>query len=622
MLSTAPRGPRAVLGRLGALLPARADLADATRNPRRDLLAGLTVAIVALPLALGFGVSSGLGAEAGLATAVVAGALAAVFGGSNLQVSGPTGAMTVVLVPIAAEHGPGGVLTVGLVAGVLLVGLALARAGTYMRYVPAPVVEGFTLGIAAVIGLQQVPNALGVDKPEGDQVLVVAWRAVRDFADGPNWTAVGLAVAVAALMLIGAHRRPAVPFSIVAVIAATLVAQAFHLDAAPPIGDLPAGLPAPSLGFLDLGALGTLLPSAVAVAALAALESLLSASVADGMTVGQKHDPDRELFGQGLANIAAPLFGGVPATGAIARTAVNVRAGASSRLSALTHAAVLAGIVFAAAPLVSRVPLAALAGVLLATAIRMVEVGSLRAMTRATRSDALVLVLTATATLALDLVYAVIIGLAVAGVLALRAIALQVRLDEVPLSAGDHTAEEHALLAEHIVAYRMDGPLFFAAAHRFLLELSEVSDVRVVILRMSRVTTIDATGALVLKDAVAKLNRRGVTVLTSGIRPEHRHVLTSVGTLPLLRSDGHEYATTPEAVRGARALLARTGVLPAGAVGADGAVGVDGGDGMSRVDGVDGVDGVAAGLAEVDGAGPGGTSGRGASGGGGPGCRP
>lgn len=374
-------------------------------------------------------------------------------------------------------------------------------------------------------------------------------------------------MSVAVVMLLGARWRPTVPFSILAVIAATAVAQVAGLDAARPIGDLPSGLPAPSFGFLDAGSLGTLLAPAVAVAALAALESLLSASVADGMTVGQKHDPDRELFGQGLANIAAPLFGGVPATGAIARTAVNVRTGAGSRLAALTHAAILAVTVFAAAPLVSKIPLAALAGVLLATAVRMIEVGSLRAMAKATRSDALILVLTAAATLALDLVYAVIIGLVVAGALALRAVAEQVRFDQVPLDRGDHSAEEHALLAEHIVAYRIDGPLFFAAAHRFLLELTEVADVRVVILRMSRVSTMDATGALVLKDAVEKLRRRGILVLASGIRTGQRQVLDSVGALEPLRHDGRDYATTPEAIRAARDHLEWAGVLPADAAG-------------------------------------------------------
>ncbi|GAA2417194.1 SulP family inorganic anion transporter [Streptomyces glaucosporus] len=558
--------PRRVWAPVRSLLPARSDLSAMASAPRRDLLAGLTVAVVALPLALGFGVSSGLGAEAGLATAVVAGALAALFGGSDLQVSGPTGAMTVVLVPIVAAHGPSGVLTAGLLAGLMLVALALARAGRWMRYVPAPVVEGFTLGIACVIALQQVPGALGVPAPEGDRVLVTAWRAAREFAAHPNWTALALALGVAAAMLLGARWRPAVPFSVLAVIAATAAAGLLGLEDATPIGDLPPGLPAPSLGFLDLSALPSLLAPAVAVAALAALESLLSASVADGMTVGQRHDPDRELFGQGLANIAAPLFGGVPATGAIARTAVNVRTGARSRLAALAHAAVLAAVVFAAAPLVSRIPLAALAGVLLATAVRMVEVGSLRAMARATRSDAVVLALTAVTTLVLDLVYAVIAGLTVAGALALRAVARQARLDQVDVTPdlpGEHGDEERALLAEHIVAYRIDGPLFFAAAHRFLLELSEVADVRVVILRMSRVTTVDATGALVLRDVVEKLRRRGIAVLVSGVRPGQRQALESVGALDAIPPRDRVYAGTPEAIRGARAYLRGAGVLPA-----------------------------------------------------------
>ncbi|MEU3053219.1 SulP family inorganic anion transporter [Streptomyces griseus] len=560
-----------------------------TRAPRRDLLAGLTVAIVALPLALGFGVASGLGAEAGLATAVVAGALAAVFGGSNLQVSGPTGAMTVVLVPIVAEYGPGGVLTVGLMAGGLLIVLALLRAGRSMRYVPAPVVEGFTFGIACVIALQQIPNALGVAAPEGDKVLVVAWRAVEEFVGSPNWTALVITVGVAGLMLAGARLFPGVPFSVVAVVAATLAAQLFHLDGATPIGALPAGLPAPSLGFLDLSAVGSLVAPAVAVAALAALESLLSATVADGMTTGQRHDPDRELFGQGIANLAAPLFGGVPATAAIARTAVNVRTGAGSRLAALTHAGVLAVIVFAAAPLVSRIPLAALAGVLLATAVRMVEVGALRAMARATRSDAVVLVLTAVATLVLDLVLAVVIGLAVAGLLALRAVAAEARLDRVdpyddgvPELPGAQTYGDGvpelpgaasyeggsgggrdgdgdgglAGTAGQVVAYRVEGPLFFAGAHRSLLELGEISGVRVVILRMCRVTTVDATGALALKDTVHRLNGRGIVVLASGIRPGQRRALESVGALELLRREGREYATASEAFGAARERLA------------------------------------------------------------------
>ncbi|GAA0654038.1 SulP family inorganic anion transporter [Kitasatospora atroaurantiaca] len=553
--------------RVLAVLPNRRTLATMARSPRRDLLAGLTVAIVALPLALGFGVASGAGAQAGLATAVVAGALAAVFGGSNLQVSGPTGAMTVVLVPIVHEYGASGVLTVGLLAGVLLILLALAGAGRYMAYVPAPVVEGFTVGIAGVIGLQQVPAALGVAPRGGENVVVSAAHAVADFSSGPHLASLAVAAGVALVMLVGGRLRPGVPFSLLAVVAATVVTGVAELDVAT-IGHLPAGLPMPSFGFFDAGAVPALATSALAVAALAALESLMSATAADAMTVSERHDGDRELFGQGVANLVAPLFGGVAATGAIARTAVNVRSGAASRLAALIHAVVLAAVVFAAAPLVSGIPLAALAGVLIATAVRMVEVGSLRALARAGRGEAAVLLLTAAATLAFDLVTAVIAGLVVAGVLALRQVARTAGLTKVALHEGlppaDHHREEQELLAEHMVAYRIDGPMFFAAAHSFLLELAEASNVKVVILRLSRVTAIDATGALVLGDVIGKLRRRHVTVLVSGVREEHLRTLDALDVLGELRADGQVFGTTPEAIAHARAQLHRTGILPVG----------------------------------------------------------
>ncbi|SNX61710.1 SulP family sulfate permease [Streptomyces sp. TLI_55] len=506
-----------------SVLPSLADLRSMTRAPRRDLLCGLTVAVVALPLALGFGVTSGLGAAAGLVTAIVAGALAALCGGSARQVSGPTGAMTVVLVPIVHRYGADGVLTVGLLAGVMLLALAFARAGAAMAYVPAPVIAGFTIGIACVIALQQIPNALGVPVPHGEQVAVVAARAGEEFTAAPHWPALLLALGSAALVLAGARWKPAVPFSLAAVAAATAVAQALHLTVTR-IGALPAALPAPSLGFLDAGRVPSLLAPATAVAALAALESLLSASVADGMRPGERHDPGKELFGQGIANLAAPLFGGVPATGAIARTAVNVRTGAVSRLAALAHAVILAGIVALAAPLVGRIPLAALAGVLLATAVRMVETDAVRAMARATRGDALVLALTAASTLALDLVRAVLIGLAVSVLLALRAAVRGTRLtpaaaDELPGATGT-------------VTYRFDGPLLFAAAHRLSRSLADVRGVGTVDLRLSGLTAVDATGALALKDAIGELRGRGIEVRVTGVERGHRRVLESLGVLP------------------------------------------------------------------------------------------
>lgn len=541
------------------LLPGRADLAPVRRRWHTDLLAGATVAVVALPLALGFGLASGLGAAAGLVSAIVAGALAALLGGSNLQVTGPTGPMAVVLVPVVAAHSPGGVLIVGFLAGLGLIALAVTGAGRYVRYVPVPVVEGFTAGVAVVMILQQMPAALGV-RVDGGEVVLGAWEAVRAFAADPDWVPLGVAAGVAAVILLGFRLRPVIPLPLLAVAAATVATWYVSADV-DVIGALPSVLPEPSLDFLDPREVPSLVVAAAAVCALCALESLLSATVADNMTVDQRHHPDRELFGQGAANLVAPMFGGMPASGALARTAVNVRAGAAGRLAALSHALILALIMFTLAPVVAHVPLAALAGVLVATSVRMIEVGSLLALARSTRADAAVMAITLAATVLFNLVWAVAVGVALAGVLALGRISRATSVEREPIDSGDHHDEETALLHEHIVAYRLEGPLFFAAAHRFLLQLLEVADVRVVVLRMSRVSTLDASGALVLADAVKRLEHRGIAVYLSGLKPDHARPLTALGVLEPLRRRGRLFEYTGEAIEAARLRLKADGVL-------------------------------------------------------------
>ena len=323
------------------------------------------------------------------------------------------------------------------------------------------------------------------------------------------------------------------------------------------IGHIPRSLPIPSLPTIPWGDLDALLLPAIAVAALAALESLLSATVADAMSVGRHHDSNRELAGQGLANLASPLFGGIPATAAIARTAVNIRSGATSRLASLTHALVILVMVLVAARWVGQIPRAALAGVLIATGVQMMRVSSLAALLRSTRGDAVVLAITAVATIVFDLVTAVLIGLVVAGFFALRQTARSARLEETPLDEADHGDEERSLLDEHIVAYRLDGPLFFSAAHDFLLELTDVTRVRVVILRMSRVSAIDATGAHVLADTISRLEHRHITVLLSGIQPHHERVLRELGVYGQLAHERHLFTTTPDAIEHARAHASR-----------------------------------------------------------------
>jgi SulP family sulfate permease len=493
-------------------------------------------------------------------TAIVAGLMAGVFGGSNVQVSGPTGAMTVVLVPIVSRYGVDAVYLVGIMAGVLIVAAAFARLGGYLAYVPWPVIEGFTVGIAVIIFLQQGPAALGVAKPEGENTALVAFHAVRNAFDTGKIAAFGIVALVAVVMLLAPRVHRSLPGSLLAVGAATFVAQIADLDVSR-IGALPGSLPLPSFPSVSMSRVSELFSAAFAVALLAALESLMSAKVADGMADTAHHDPDRELFGQGLANLASPLFGGMPATGAIARTAVNVRAGARTRLATIVHALVLVGVVYLGGALVAKIPLAALAGVLMVTAIRMVEIHNVRAVLRSTKSDAIVLVLTAAATVVFDLILAVEIGVGVAVILALRSVARtataipeSIFANSAPEVSGD---TEQTLLSEHILTYRLDGALFFGAAQRFLTELTAIADVRVVILRLPQLQVLDATGAQALGNIVTELERRGITVLIKGPRPQHLKLLRAVGALDHLAHEKHLFATLDAAIAHAQLHLER-----------------------------------------------------------------
>jgi SulP family sulfate permease len=566
----APAAGQRVLSGVRRLLPGRDDYASLGRTWRGDVVAGATVAVVALPLALAFGITSGMGAQAGLVTAIVAGLVAAVFGGSHVQVSGPTGAMTVVLLPLVHRFGVAAVATVGVVAGLLVLVAAALRLGRYVAFIPWPVVEGFTLGIAVIIFLQQVPAALGVDRPPGENTAVVAARAVGHVTGDGTVRAMGLVALVVVVMVVGPRLRRTLPVSLLGVGLATAVAEVGHLHVGR-IGALPSSLPAPSLPSLDPARVSELFSAALAVAALAALESLLSAKVADGMADRPNHDPDRELFGQGIANLVSPMFGGMPATGAIARTAVNVRAGARTRLAAIVHSLILVLVVFFGGSFVAKVPLAALAAVLMVTAVRMVDAHNVRAVLRTTRADAGVLVVTAAATIAFDLIVAVEIGIATAAVLALRQIARSATITQQSVPVEVDLDDERRLLHDHIVAYRLDGALFFGAAQRFLTELVAVGDVRVVILRLPDLQVLDATGAQALGEIIDDLEHRGVTVLLKGTREPHRRVLEAVGALEHVAHERHLFTDFDEAVEHARLHIAHRPHEPSGD-GADGSV--------------------------------------------------
>lgn len=391
-----------------------------SRTVSRDLIAGVTVAVVALPLAIGFGITSGVSAAAGLTTAVMAGFIAAVFGGSKYQVSGPTGAMTVVLLPIIHAYGVKALPLLGLLAGLMVVLMAVFRLGKIINRVPWSVVEGFTVGIACVIALQQIPLALQVRKGEGDRTLFVAWHTLKNsLSQGINWRSL-LIVALTLLVKFGYPHlsqtlrfRVHIPASFVAILSALAVVKVLSLPVQT-IGDIPRSIGAWQGGAIAAADIAHLLWPAFLIALLCAIESLLSARVADGMvhtTAENRYHPNRELFGQGIATAASSLFGGLPATGAIARTSVNVRAGAKSRLAAAIHAAVLLFAALIAAPWVSHIPAAAIAGVLMGTSYRILNPRSIMESLRTTKREAIVLVITATATLAIDLIWGIAIGI-------------------------------------------------------------------------------------------------------------------------------------------------------------------------------------------------------------------
>lgn len=387
------------------------------------------MAVVALPLALGFGITSGASAAAGLTTAVIAGFLAAVFGGSKYQVSGPTGAMTVVLLPIVHDYGIEAIPFLGAIAGVMVIAMGLLKLGAVINRVPWSVVEGFTVGIAFVIALQQIPLALGIPKAEGDRSLVVAWGTIKNaISAGIQWQTLAVVVLTLAVKFAHPHLfkllriRIHIPASFVAIVTALIVVEIFSLDVAT-IGDIPRSLGSWRGNDIAFADIPHLLWPAFLIALLCAIESLLSARVADGMVKtahADRYNPNRELFGQGMATSVASVFGGLPATGAIARTSVNVRAQAKTRMAAIIHALTLLFIALLAAPWVSHIPAPAIAGVLIGTSYRILNPRSLKESLQTTKSEATVLVVTAVATLAIDLIWGIAIGIVLYGLFHLK----------------------------------------------------------------------------------------------------------------------------------------------------------------------------------------------------------
>jgi SulP family sulfate permease len=383
----------------------------------RDLVSGVTVGIVALPLAIGFGITSGMSAQAGIATAILAGLIAAVFGGSRFQVSGPTGAMTVVLIPVIAKNGIEAIPALGLMAGLIVIAMSVLRLGGIINRIPWAVVEGFTLGIAVVIALQQLPMALGVAKGEGDRTLQVAINTVKGAIDSgvqSSTIAILLLTLLIKFNIVKVIERlklkPYVPASFSALAITTVIVALLNLDVAK-IGEIPRNVfiwNGTSLHFST-----SLMTPAILIALLAAIESLLAARVADGMTHSkEKFHPNKELFGQGLATMVASIFGGQPATGAIARTSVNIRSGGKTKSAAIIHAIFLLIVVLLLSPVFALIPLPAIAGVLIGTSVRILNPHNIREQMRSTWQEVSTYVITAIVTITVDLIWAIFVGIA------------------------------------------------------------------------------------------------------------------------------------------------------------------------------------------------------------------
>jgi SulP family sulfate permease len=510
----------------------------------RDALSGVVVGVVALPLAIAFAIASGVRPEQGLYTAIVAGFLISALGGSRVQIGGPTGAFVVLVAAIVAEFGYPGLAVATLMAGVILVAMGLARLGDVIRFIPYPVTVGFTSGIALIIAAGQVGDALGLSTDVSGAGLIgrLALYA-RDVARLDPAAAVTFLSTVLIIQLwsrLGARLGAAgrVPGPLVALLATTLAASLLGLDLQTihsRFGDVPRSLPTPALPSIDWELLPRLVSPAISIALLAAIESLLSAVVADGLA-GGRHRSNAELVAQGVANLASPLFGGIPATGAIARTATNVRNGGRTPVAGIVHAATLLVILVVAAPWASLIPMATLAGILMVVAYNMSEWHSFLRMLRAPRSDVFVLLTTFALTVLVDLSVAIQVGVVLASLLFMRRMAevTQVRpiRDITDYERGELGERPMPDLPPDVEVFEINGSFCFGAARKFTETLlASQRSPRAVILRMRHVLAMDATGLQALEDVAARFSRRGTTLLLSGIHAQPLLVLERSGAL-------------------------------------------------------------------------------------------
>jgi SulP family sulfate permease len=507
---------------------------------RKDLISGLTVGVVALPLAMAFAIGAGATPAQGLYTAIIAGFLIAFFGGSKYQVSGPTGAFVVIIAEVISLHGMDGLFTATILAGLILVFLGVSGLGSLVKYIPYPVTVGFTTGIGVIIFVGQIKDLLGldIDKLDPDFFGKIGQYARAAGTLGLWPTILGLGTV--ALIFLIRKVQPKIPAAVTAVALVTIAARLFDLPAetvGSRYGAIPRGFPVPAFPSFSLETIREVFPSAVTIALLAAIESLLSAVVADGMT-GDRHSAGAELAAQGLGNIVVPFFGGIPATGAIARTATNIKAGARSPVSALVHSLVLLAFTLFLGPAAEAIPLAALAGVLVVVAIDMSELPRFASMRLAPKSDLIVMLTTFAITVVVDLTAAVEIGVVLAVFLFLKRSTETTTISQAPSllapatqkAGGDPDEVRPTSVPVGCEVYEINGPFFFGVADMLQDTLAGLEKPPLVfVLRMRHVPAIDATGINALASFAARCRRHGTVLVLSGVREQPRDALRKMG---------------------------------------------------------------------------------------------
>lgn len=514
----------------------------------KDLLSGLTVTAVALPLALAFGVSSGASAAAGMITAIFAGIVIALLGGASYQISGPTGAMTAVLIPVAMKYGMQGILVAGFLSGIILVIAGFLKVGRLVNYIPMPVITGFTSGIAVIIALGQIDNLFGtVSKGEGAIEKLMSYFTL---GFKPNFAALSIGLLVIIIMLLWPKKFNAIfPSSLVGIIAAVIVSIAAKLNVAV-VGDIPAKLilnDRLNLSSLTISNMEAFIMPAISIAALGMIESLLCGA-AGGRMKNEKLNAGRELVAQGIGNMIIPIFGGVPATAAIARTSVAIKSGSQTRLTSVIHSIGLIISMFLLAPVMSKVPLSALAGVLMMTAWRMNEWESIKNIfSKRFRGAIWKFILTMMATIVFDLTLAIVIGIIFSLIL------FFVRISDIDITISDVYPEKlsiksinHHRLKNAKVVY-FTGPLFFGTAEKLSGMLSELDNTSLVVLSMRGMPMIDISGALVLHECIKELRTKGVQVVFSAVHPKVADMLKKTDSFNHVK-DENIFWSTNEAI--------------------------------------------------------------------------